>query len=118
MPLPVPIITHAITQALGMALIAVVNGGAQNNSLGWVHLLGAFLAFFGGHLTAIRIGISLLRRRRNRLMRRSSLTGVLSVVIGILGMYSIVVWELLFGTVLLSRLSQLPLSKTATTLLD
>lgn len=104
-PLPVPIITRAITQALGMALIAVVNGGAQNNSLGWVHLLGAFLAFFGGHLTAIRIGIFLLRRRRNRLMRRSSLTGVLSVVIG---MYSIVVWELLFGAVLLSRLPIAP----------
>lgn len=129
--LRMPIITFAIAHALGMVLISVVNGGAHNYSLGLggIHLLGAFLAFFGGHLTAICFGISLLRDRGNRLGRGGSLVGVLSVVIGLvgilgivmlqidvraipgtvladgiwerIGMYAIVVWELIAGVFLL-----------------
>lgn len=131
LPLRLPIITLAIAHALGMVLIAVVNGGAHNNSLGLggIHLLGAFLAFFGGHLTAICLGISLLMRRRNHLVGSGSLIGVLSIVIGLvgilgivmlqvdvralpgtvladgiwerIGMYAIVVWEVIVGIFLL-----------------
>ena len=87
-PLRVPIIACALVHALGMVLIAVVNGGQHNNELGlgWIHLLGAFLAFFGGHLTAICIGISLLLGRRStyarRLLdhRRIGLIGILGIV--------------------------------------
>ena len=122
-----PFITFAFVHALGMVMIAVVNGGQHNNDLGlaWFHLLGAFFAFFGGHLAAIVIGFSLLRNRRTSFM------GFLSVVIGAIGilgivmlqidarvipgtllpdgvwerigMYSIVVWEVFFAVVLLSR---------------
>ncbi|MCF2571233.1 DUF998 domain-containing protein [Brevibacterium sp. UCMA 11754] len=130
LPLRLPIIALGIAHALGMVLIAVVNGGAHNNSLGLggIHLLGAFLAFVGGHLTAICIGLSLLKRR-NHLVRGSSLIGVFSLVIGLvgvlgivmlqvdvrvipgiiladgtwerIGMYSIVVWEMIIGIVLI-----------------
>lgn len=131
LPLRLPIIAFAIAHALGMVLIALVNGGAHNNSLGLggIHLLGAFLAFVGGHLTAICFGLSLLRRRRNHLVHSGSLIGVFSIVIGLvgvlgivmlqvdvriipgviladgtwerIGMYAIVVWEMLVGIVLL-----------------
>ncbi|MBM6590275.1 DUF998 domain-containing protein [Brevibacterium sp. RIT 803] len=129
-PLRLPIIALAIAHALGMVLIAVVNGGAHNNSLGLggIHLLGAFLAFVGGHLTAICFGLSLLLRR-DHLMRGGRLIGVVSVAIGLvgvlgivmlqvdvrvlpgtiladgtwerIGMYAIVVWEMIVGFVLL-----------------
>lgn len=149
LPLRLPIITLAIAHALGMVLIAVVNGGAHNNSLGLagIHLLGAFLAFFGGHLTAICFGISLLMRPRNHLVGGGSLIGVLSIVIGLvgifgivmlqidvrampgtllpdgvwerIGMYAIVAWEVIVGIVLLSRRhSQMPLSRSPSPVLD
>ena len=130
LPLRLPFSVFAIAHALGMVLIAVVNGGAHNNSLGLggIHLLGAFLAFIGGHLTAICFGLSLLLRR-NHLVRGGSLLGVFSVVIGLvgvlgivmlqvdvrvipgtiladgtwerIGMYAIVVWEMIVGIVIL-----------------
>lgn len=142
-PVRLAFITFAFAHTLGMVMIAVVNGGQHNNDLGlgWVHLLGAFFAFFGGHLTAIVVGISLLRNRHSRLM------GLLSVIIGTIGilgivmlqvdvravpgtllpdgawerigMYSIVVWEVSFGVVLLSqRRSQTTLSRRRATALD
>lgn len=127
LPLRGPIIASALAHALGMVLITVVNGGQHNNELGlaWVHLLGAFFAFFGGHLSAICIGISLLLSRRNRIVGVTSiaigLIGILGIVMlqvdvravpGILlpdgvweriGMYAIIAWEVFFGIVLLSR---------------
>lgn len=121
------VIASALAHALGMVLIAVVNGGQHNNELGlgWIHLLGAFFAFFGGHLCAICIGISLLLSRCNRIVGVTSivigLIGVLGIVMlqvdvravsgtllpdGIwerIGMYAIVAWEIAFGIVLLNR---------------
>lgn len=142
-PLRVPVIACAILHALGMVIIAAVNAGQHNNELGlaWVHLLGAFFAFFGGHVSAICIGISLLLGRRN------SIVGLLTIAIGLIGilgivmlqvdvravpetllpdgawerigMYSIVGWEVFFGTVLLSRRrSQSPLSRHRAPALD
>ncbi|WP_346034977.1 DUF998 domain-containing protein [Brevibacterium picturae] len=142
LPLRLPIIIFAFFHALGMVLIAVVNGGQHNNELGlgWVHLLGALFAFLGGHLTAICVGASLLSRRRSSPDRASRLIGVMSLVIGLIGilgivmlqidvravprtvlpdgvwerigMYAIIVWEIGYGAVLLSRL------RTHTALLD
>ncbi|TSI18612.1 DUF998 domain-containing protein [Brevibacterium aurantiacum] len=127
LPLRPGTISFACLHALGMVMIAVVNGGQHNNDLGlgWVHLLGAFFAFFGGHLTAICMGASLL------LTRRSRRVGVFSVMIGAIGilgivmlqvdvralpgtllpdgawerigMYAIVAWEMFIGAVLLGR---------------
>ena len=106
------------------------NGGQHNNELGlgWVHLLGALFAFLGGHLTAICVGISLLLSRRSSFGRPSRLLGVISVVIGLIGilgivmlqvdvravprtvlpdgvwerigMYAIIVWEIGYGALL------------------
>ena len=141
LPLRLPIIVFALFHALGMVLIAVVNGGQHNNELGlgWIHLLGAFLAFFGGHLTAICFGISLLKDRSSHLMR-GRILGVISIVCGLIGilgivmlqvdvravpgtllpdgawerigMYAIIVWELTFGIVLLARGRLTPLSES------
>lgn len=149
LPLRVPIIVFALFHALGMVLIAVVNGGQHNNELGlgWVHLLGALFAFLGGHLTAICVGISLLLSRRSSFGRPSRLLGVISVVIGLIGilgivmlqvdvravprtvlpdgvwerigMYAIIVWEIGYGALLLSRLrTHTPLSDRSATALN
>lgn len=133
-----PFLISALAHALGMVLIATVNGGQANISLGlgWVHLLGAFLAFFGGHLSAVFIGISFLRpsdRIRSGHGRFVGVTSILFGLIGILGivllqidvrilpgtvlpdgvwertgMYAIVVWEVFFGTVLFLNLRRHP----------
>ncbi|PCC49162.1 DUF998 domain-containing protein [Brevibacterium aurantiacum] len=145
-PLQEPIIACALGHALGMVLIAVVNGGQHNNELGlgWIHLLGAFLAFFGGHLTAICFGISLLKDRSSHLMR-GRILGVISIVFGLIGilgivmlqgdvravpgtllpdgawerigMYAIIAWELAFGIALLARRRLTPLSDSPLTAL-
>lgn len=143
LPLRAGIITCAFAHALGMVIIAVVNGGQHNNELGlgWVHLLGAILAFFGGHLTAICVGVSLLMRRRIPVVAVISiaigLIGILGIIMlqvdvraiprtllpdGVwerIGMYAVVTWEMFFGAVLLGRQRrQTPLSKNPATALD
>ncbi|GAA1848725.1 DUF998 domain-containing protein [Brevibacterium marinum] len=142
LPLRLPIIVVGLVHALGMVIIAVVNGGQHNNELGlgWVHLLGALFAFFGGHATAICIGISLLMQRSGQPIAAISiaigLIGVLGIVMlqvdvraipGMLlpdgvweriGMYAVVAWELLFGAFLLARRSRKALSKSPAAALD
>lgn len=142
-PLRRTFVALTFVHALGMVLIAMVNGGQHNYSLGlaWVHLLGAFFAFFGGHLSAICIGISLLLSRRSRIGGLVSigigLIGILGIVMlqadvrvvpgtllpdGVwerIGMYAIVAWEVTAGIVLLSlRHSQRPLSQSHSPALD
>lgn len=93
LPIRVPFLAAAFAHALGMVLIATVNGGQANIGLGlgWVHFLGALLSFFGGNLSSVLIGVSFLVRPDPLFGTvRGRVVGVTSVLLGIIGALGIV----------------------------
>ena len=103
-PLRRTFVALAVIHACGMGLIAVVPGGQASIAagLGWVHLLGAGLALFGGQGAAVVAGIALLRGQGRAPARggaqlpghRSIRLGVVGIVLGVIGFLGIVMLEI------------------------
>lgn len=103
-PLRRTFVALAVVHACGMGLIAVVPGGQASIAagLGWVHLLGAGLALFGGQGAAVVAGIALLRGDERTPARGgtplpgqgSNRLGVVSILLGVIGFLGIVMLEI------------------------
>ncbi len=88
-PLRGAFVALAVVHALGMLTIAVIHGGRQNVELGLdtFHLLGAVVAFVAGNLAAVVAGLALLRAGDHRLL------GWGSIVLGVAGLLGLVMLQ-------------------------